>query len=431
MQERAMRRKYLVLLAAALALAGCATGATGPAAAMPPEKEYAGTGRDPSLLGAMNEAKMDAVRRAVVDLIGAAAEQANHETLAASLYGTRNPNAYVVNDSFTTTRKDRVGEEYLVECTVLVRMEAVAATLDSLGLTGSAAAGAGTGAAGGSGTGSAVAAAGATRAEEPAQTSDEERIIRDYVEHMTWMVYFSEQAGVDRFAMKAAVGIANEYLASNAMEAVDLAQIERLKKDQQKAWEAETGESIGIVQWIAQKLAADVYLEIDGTTAVTRSQNRYSATASIVLKIYEASTARLLGSVPWTSPASAWQPTEVAAVNNVLQVSVYKAMPIAVGQAKARFAAELTNGGIRYGLVLQRTADAKVVTAFRNRLKERVKTLRVVSQTEGETTFEVWLFGSLEDLADLVVSTAEKVPGLEGLRQVMLRGRTITFNTGM
>ncbi|MCX7030597.1 MAG: hypothetical protein NTU62_10830 [Spirochaetes bacterium] len=378
---------------------------------------------------------MDAVRKAVVDLIGAAAEQANRGTLSGKLYETRNPNAYVVNESFETTRKDKVGEDYLVEGTVLVRMEAVAATLDSLGLTGNAKA-AGTGgttaaaATGTGGAGGAGAPVGTAGADKPAPTADEERIIRDYVEHMTWMVYFAERQGVDPFAMKAAVGIANEYLASNAMEVVDLAQIEKLKKDQQKAWEAETGESIGIVQWIAQKLNADVYLEIDGATAVTKSQARYSATASIMLKIYEASTARLLGSVPWTSPASAWQQTEVAAVNNVLQVSVFKAMPIAVGQAKTKFAAELKNG-IKYGLVLQRTSDAKVVTAFRTRLKERVKTLRVVSQTDDETNFEVWMVGSIEDLADLVVSVAGRVPGLEGLRQVLLRGKSITFNTGM
>jgi len=434
-----MRRMLQLLLAAgaALAILGCATAATGPAAAakVPAEKEYPGTGRDPSLLGAMNRAKMDAVRKAVVDLIGAPAEQANSQTLTENLYATRNPNAYVVNESFVTTRKDRVGEDYLVEATVLVRMEAVAATLDSLGLTGKqAAAGAGNAAAAAAGasagSGSAAGAGGTSAEAAPAPTADEERIIREYVEHMNWMVYFTEREGVDPFAMKAAVGIANEYLTSNGMEAIDLSQIEKLKKDQQKVWESETGESIGIVQWIAQKLAADVYLEIDGTTAVTRSQNRYSATASIVLKMYEASTARLLGSVPWTSPASAWQQTEAAAVNNVLQVSVYKAMPIAVGQAEAKFAQELKNG-IKYGLVMQRTADAKVVTAFRTRLKECVKNLRTVTQTDEETAFEVWLVGSIEDRADLVVSVAGRVPGLEGLRQVMLRGKTVTFTTGM
>ena len=103
-----MGRVLQILLAAsvALAVAGCATSGTPASAAMPPERQYAGAGQDPSLIGAMNEAKMDAVRKAVIDLIGAPAEQANRETLAAKLYTTRNPNAYVVPESFETTRKD-------------------------------------------------------------------------------------------------------------------------------------------------------------------------------------------------------------------------------------------------------------------------------------------------------------------------------------
>lgn len=413
-----MGRVLQILLAAsvAFAVAGCATEGTPISTAMPPERQYAGAGQDPSLIGAMNEAKMDAVRKAVIDLIGAPAEQADREALAAKLYSTRNPNAYVVPESFETTKKDKIGEDYLVECRVLVRMEAVAATLDALGLRGAAK----PGSAGATGTAAAV---------EPAPTADEEKIILNLVERMTWMVYFAEHAGVDPFAMKTAVAIANQYFARNAMEAVDLAQVERLKKDQQKAWEAETGASIGIVQWIAQKLNADVYLEIDGAIEVRKVQGT-TASAAVVLKIYEASTARLLGSVSWNGAHSEFKQTEVAAVTNAMQLAMDKAMPLAVGQARARFAAELKNG-IKYGLVLQRTADATVVTAFRNRLKERVKNLKTVSQADAETTFEVWLVGSIEDLADLVVSVAGRVPGLEGLRQVLLRGRSITFNTGM
>lgn len=411
--------QILLTAAAALAVAGCATAGTPVPAAMPPERQYAGAGQDPSLIGAMNEAKMDAVRKAVIDLIGAPAEQANRETLTGKLYATRNPNAYVVPESFATTKKDKLGEDYLVEGRVLVRMEAVAATLDALGLRGTAKpASAGTG------------AAGTAAAVEPAPTADEEKIILNLVERMTWMVYFSEHEGVDPFAMKTAVGIADQYLARNAMEAVDLAQVERLKKDQQKAWEAETGASIGIVQWIAQKLNADVYLEIDGAIEVRNVGTLSTASAAVVLKIYEASTARLLGSVSWNGAQSEFRQTRVAAVTNAMQLAMDKAMPLAVGQARARFAAELRNG-VKYGLVLQRTADAKAVTAFRDRLKERVKNLKTVSQADAETTFEVWLVGSIEDLADLVVSVAGRVPGLEGLRQVMLRGKSITFNTGM
>lgn len=422
-----MGRVLQILLAAsaALAVAGCATAGTPVSTAMPPERQYAGAGQDPSLIGAMNEAKMDAVRKAVIDLIGAPAEQANREVLTAKLYTTRNPNAYVVPESFESTKKDRIGEDYLVEGRVLVRMEAVSATLDALGLRGTARPA-------GAGSAAAAAAPGATgtaAAVEAAPTADEQKIIRSLVERMTWMVYYSEQAGVDPFAMKVAVGIANEHLARKGMEAVDFTQIERLKKDQQKAWEAETGASIGIVQWIAQKLNADVYLEIDGAIEVRKVQD-YTASAAVVLKIYEASTARLLGSVPWNGAQSEFKQTQVAAVTNALQLAMDKAMPLAVGQANARFAAELRNG-VKYSLVVQRTADAKVVTAFRDRLKERVKNLRVVSQADAETTFEVWLVGSVEDLADLVVSVAGRVPGLEGLRQVMLRGKSITFTTGM
>jgi hypothetical protein len=263
-----------------------------------------------------------------------------------------------------------------------------------------------------------------------ARAADEERFIRDHVERMSWMVYFTERKGVNTAVMRTAVGIANEYLAENAMKAVDLSIIEKLKQDQQKVRQAETGESIGIVPWIARMLDADVFLSIDGTTEVTRSQDRWSAAASIVLTVYEASTTRLLGAVPWTSPAGTWQQTEAAAVRNVLRASVYSAMPIAVGQAKAGFAAGLREG-VTYTLELQRTSDATALTAFRNRLKQRVKSLRTVSQADDGTTFEVRLVGSIEDLADLVIAVAGKVPGLEGLRKVMLSGTSVTFTTGM
>jgi hypothetical protein len=441
---RARCRLILAIALAAPAFAGCFTTRTGPAATPPRVVEYAGTGQDPSLLGAMNRARMDAVRKAVVELIGAAAELANRATLAAQLYETRNPGFSIIDERYATTRKDMVGGDYLVEARVLVRIEAVAAALRSLGLMGTAGTAETTGTSAMAGTGPAAAvgtgpegvtsrgAAGAGSAADggPASATDEERFIRDRVERMSWVVYFVERKGVNPSAMRTAVGIANGYLAENAMKAVDLSRIEKLRKDQHETWKAETGESIGIVPWIARTLDADVYLEIDGTTAVTRSKNRWSAAASIVLTIYEAATARRLGSVPWTSPAGAWQQTEAAAVGTVLQASVEQAMPIAVGQAKAGFAAGLREG-ITYSLVLQRTTDATAVSAFRNRLKERVKGLKTVSQADEGTTFEVRLVGSIEDLADLVVSVAGKVPGLEGLRKVMLRGTSITFTTGM
>ncbi|MCX7039887.1 MAG: hypothetical protein NT005_12250, partial [Spirochaetes bacterium] len=102
-----MRRSFVPFLAAIAALAlvslGLASCAGGPIAASaapaahekgPTEKVFEGAGRDESLLGAMNKAKMDAVRKAVIEMIGTANERANSDALADAIYTTKNPNAF-------------------------------------------------------------------------------------------------------------------------------------------------------------------------------------------------------------------------------------------------------------------------------------------------------------------------------------------------
>jgi len=415
-----------------LALGSCATtpapasgkAAAAAAPAKPAEKVYEGAGKDASMLNARSQAIMDAVRKAVIELIGASAEKANQEKLAAVLYGTPNPNAYINKDSLETLRKDKIGEHYIFEIRVAVNMRAVEATLRANGLLGGEAA-----------AGTATAAA-AVKAEEAASeapaaepTPEEKRFIARYVNNMTYMVYFNEQSGEDPFYMKAAVGIANEYLTSNALEAVDLEQVERLKKDQQRVYEEETGRSISMIQWIAQKLNADVYIEIDGRTTGESSAGKYYGQANITLKGFEASTGRLLGSQPWNSPRTFSTASEQAARINALQTSVYKAMPIVLEQAKAYMAKALANG-IKYELIIQGSADSRALSDFRRKLRRKVKEVVTVSQSAEQIRYNVFLIGSVEDLADAVLDASETIPGLEGMYQVMLRGKSVTFNTG-
>ena len=409
---------------------------TGAAAAVPEEKVYEGAGQDASMLKAMNMAKMDAVRKAVIDLIGVANEQANQEKLQEVLYNTQNPNAFVNNDTFETLRKDKIGDDYIFEARVAVKMRAVESTLKAHGLYGEAVTTQEkTGAA-------AVASAEATKEgaeaidEITAQTGGEEltaeekRIIARYVNNMTYMVYFNEEATEDPFYMKAAVGIANEYLTSNAIEAIDFDQVEQLKKDQQMAYEEETGESISIIQWIAQKLNADVYIEIDGRTSGETSGDKYYGQANITLKGFEASTGRLLGSQPWNSPKTFSTASEQAAKINALQTSVYKAMPIVIDQAKAYMAKALQNG-IKYELIIQNTLDPRMMSDFYRKMRRKARDITTVNQTAEETKYNVFLIGAVEDLVDMVYDVADTVPGLEGIYQVVLRGKSVTFNTGM
>ena len=395
---------------------------------------YQGAGKSSSLIEAINLAKMDAVIRAVVDLIGVANEQANRDVLNGVLYKTKNLNAYILEDTYKTLRKDKIGDNYIIECEVTVNNEALKNTLKANGLLGgeiitkkkqteSAAE------VSGSQT-KAEAAEVLKPVQEGSLTPGEQQIIRKYVQNMTYMVYFNGSSKEDLFYMKAAVGMANEYLASHSMEAVDLDQIEKLKKDQQKVYEEETGESISIIQWIAQKLNADVYIEIDGITNGERAGKNFYGQASITLKVFEASTGRLLGSVPWNSPRTFSTSSEQTARINAIQTSVYKAMPIAIQQAQAYMAKALRNG-IKYELIVQNTADTRLMSRFRRKLKKRVKDVRTVSQSARETRYQVYFIGSLEDLVDIIYDVAETVPGLENMEQVLLRGKTVTFDSGI
>jgi len=436
---------FIPLVLTALLAAMCAT--TPPAPAQPAaeksaakpapaEKAYEGAGKDASMLNARSFAIMDAVSKGVIDLIGVGNEKANQEKLRSVLYNTANPNAYINKDTLETLRKDKIGEEYIFEIRVTVNLKAVENTLKANGLLGgetttgadkTAAAAADSKAATSEGAAQVEEAEAEAGGVEP--TAAEKKFIARYVNNMTYMVYFSEQASEDPFYMKAAIGIANEYLTANAMEAIDLDQVEKLKKDQQMVYEEETGESISMIQWIAQKLNADVYVEIDGRTTGETAAGKYYGQANITLKGFEASTGRLLGSQPWNSPRTFSTASEQAARINALQTSVYKAMPIVLDQAKAYMAKALA-GGIKYELVIQGSSDAKAMSDFRRKMKRQVRDIVTVSQTAEETKYSVFLIGSLEDVADTVLDVAETIPGLEGLYQVVLRGKSVTFNAG-
>ena len=66
--------------------------------------------------------------------------------------------------------------------------------------------------------------------------SEKQQRIKTYIENMTYMVYFNEESQEDPFLMGSAVGSANRYLAEGGFEAVNLSQIEQLKKDQMRVF---------------------------------------------------------------------------------------------------------------------------------------------------------------------------------------------------
>lgn len=414
---------------------------------------YNGAGESESLLKAMNGAKMDAVRKAVIAMIGPAEEQAHGEKLNEVLYSTANPNAYVDNAAMETLRKDKIGENYIYEIRIPVRISAVESTLKAHGILKDPSARDSAQAAAQAAlrpdavaapvTAAPVAAApvpGASalalreEVDTPAvyeeATPEEKNFLRRYIDNLTYMVYFSEDSAEDAFLMKAAVGMANSNLVSSGKNAVDYGEVEKLKKDQQLIYEEETGQEMSMIQWIAQKLNADVYIEIDAVTEGESQGSNHYGSAKVNLKMFESSTGNLLGSVPYSSPRTFSKASQFDAKSNALQSTLFKAMPAAVEQSKVLLARNFERG-IRYELILQNTYDSRLMTRFRSRLRGKVKDLQVISQSPEQTRYAVFLFGRLEDLEEIMYEVADSIPGLEGMEQVLMRGKSLTFNTGL
>jgi hypothetical protein len=428
---------------------------SGGGAAAPGVPRYYGMGTAASMTGALNEAKMAAVKAAVEEMIGKAAAAAKASVLEDSLYGVKNANVYVKNETLEILNKQGGGEKWLVEIAVEANLEAIEKTLRANGIFGgkiTPGSPLGSGAVGAKGSDipaggrmTSVAEAEAEKEEEAAlkdkqeeeyqealkEASPEEReFIDQYVENMTYMVYFDEDTVEDSFLMKAAVTMANSYLAERAKSLIDMDQIEKIKKDQELVYEEQTGQAVGIIQWIARKLNADVYIEIDAGTSGRQEGNKYYGQANITLKLFDASTGKLLGSVPYSSPRTVSNASIDDAVNNALQSSIYKALPMALNQSEVYMKRALARG-LQYDLVVQNTPDPKLMSTFRRKLKNRVKFLRTLSSSDRETLFEVRFLGSITDLEDMVYTIAESIPGLEGMERVYFRGKSITFDTGL
>ena len=104
----------------------------------PDRKNYFGHGEAEGLtfLDARNKAIMDAVRKAVIDLIGPEKEQAHRDTLKDVLYN-RDPNSLIYKDTIDNVRKEMLSDEkWMYECTVDVNLKAILIILEASGILG-------------------------------------------------------------------------------------------------------------------------------------------------------------------------------------------------------------------------------------------------------------------------------------------------------
>ncbi len=261
-------------------------------------------------------------------------------------------------------------------------------------------------------------------------TPEEQAFLQNYLNRLNYMVYYNESAKIEPRLAKVAVSQANRYLIEQlGLSVIDFDQIEKNKKDQQTAYQAETGGSIDLIQYLAQKFNADVYVEIDfGVTSETRD-GKYYASAQGSMKLFDTSTAALLGSVAFMSPP-AFSPSSMdAAVTNAIAASVWAAMPKMTNQSKELIKNSLGRG-VRYEVIIMKTPDSKQVSALRRALGRKVREVEQVSYSPNETKLYLYSFLPRDKIEDAVYDAAASA-GIVDLNLVYMRGKSFTFNSGL
>lgn len=446
-----MKKGFLCAGILLLMLIGCATspGVSGVGGERAPAETetsatpmFYGKAYSKSALEALNASKTQAVRKAVNLLLGQASAAVHSDELN-DIFSS-NINAYIYGGSLVIIQEGKDKDGHYYEIGVRVDLKAAAGVMKAHDIFGGQVT---------PGASDLYALTDEplptgmetqedTTVETPAATSkplppvvavspEEQQKIDEFVGNMTWMVYYNEETEEDPFVMKAAVGSANKYLAGQGYDYIDLRQIESIKQDQELAYEEETGQLVSIIQWIASRLNADIYIEISAATNAKIDGNNYYGSASVVLNNYEASTAEGRGSATYTTipPAFSTVSTDDA-VYNAITSAVYQIMPAAIQQA-VQYTKKALTRGIRFDLILYNTSDARLMRDFKRNMERRVKSIETISQSAEETRYVVRIIGDIEDLQDIVYDVADTLPGLQRMDLVYLRGKSITFDTGL
>ncbi len=262
-------------------------------------------------------------------------------------------------------------------------------------------------------------------------TPEEEAFLKNYLAKLQYLVYYDEKAGISPQLAKVAVNQANRYLIEQrGLSGLDFDRVEQNKKDQLAAYQAETGGSISILQYIAQKNNADVYVEVSFSVNTPQpSGNRYYASAQGSMKIFETSTAQLLGAVSFQSPEVMSTMSQDSAVANAINTSVWTAMPRMMDQSKALIQGSLSRG-VRYEVVIQKTPDSRALSNLRRALGRTIREVEQVSYSPEETRLYLFTFQSSTKVEDAIYDAAER-SGMPDIYLVLSRGKYFLFNSGL
>lgn len=260
-------------------------------------------------------------------------------------------------------------------------------------------------------------------------TQEEIAFLENHLNRLQYMVYYDPSVDMPASIAKTAVAQANRYLIEQQrLTVMDMDQLERLKADQQTAYQAETGGSIDIMQYLAQKYNADVYVEIALVAETEIRNNVHYASARGSMKMYDTSTGQLLGTVPFQSPQVRNTSTD-AAIANAIAASVWAGMPRMIEQSRNLIRGSMSNG-VRYELTLQNPPDGRGMINFRRTLERYFRVVDSGPSSASEAQITLYTFQTKNRVENAIYDAAERA-GMMDLYPVYSRGRLFVVNSGL
>jgi enamine deaminase RidA (YjgF/YER057c/UK114 family) len=148
------------------------------------------------------------------------------------------------------------------------------------------------------------------------------------------------------------------------------------------------------------------------------------------MKIFDVSTATLLGSIVLASGGAAMSPNSAdAAATNAVTAPIWQAMPKMIDQSKQLIKNSLGRG-IRYEVVLQKTPDSKAISQLRRALAKKVREVEQASYSPATTKLYLYTFQPGDKVEDALYDAADAA-GMPDLNLIYSRGKSFTFDTGL
>ncbi len=255
-------------------------------------------------------------------------------------------------------------------------------------------------------------------------SSGERQRLTDYITSMKFMVLAED--GEDASSVDAA-SVLTAFLDMRGYAVSSQENLEAVMNGQEKAYEAETEGKIGVLQWTAAKLRADIAVTVEAEVETSNAGGSYSGEALFGIRIREVSGWKDLGLVrsPRGISVSGFSTEEEAAATAIVR-GLTEILPD-ITRISEEGVQDMLVQGISYTVEILNVDDTATINRLKDNLKGEIRSMRH-SLGNGSLKLNIRYLGGVESLENTLCDAAANIPGLENISLLYQRGNSLTFD---